>query len=60
VPTLTRVLRADFLGIELDLKGEMLTPDEVTALQDAPWTSASSVRRCTPGISSCGCCGASR
>jgi DNA-binding transcriptional LysR family regulator len=34
LPTLTRVLRADFPGIELDLKGEMLTPDQVGALQD--------------------------
>jgi DNA-binding transcriptional LysR family regulator len=34
LPTLTRVLRADFPGIELDLKGEMLTPDQVSALQD--------------------------
>jgi DNA-binding transcriptional LysR family regulator len=34
LPTLTRVLRADFPGIELDLKGEMLTPDQVNALQD--------------------------
>lgn len=34
LPTLTRVLRADFPRIELDLKGEMLTPDQVEALHD--------------------------
>lgn len=34
LPTLARVLRADFPGIELDLKGEMLTPDQVDALHD--------------------------
>jgi DNA-binding transcriptional LysR family regulator len=34
LPTLTRVLRADFPGIDLDLKGEMLTPVQVSALQD--------------------------
>jgi DNA-binding transcriptional LysR family regulator len=34
LPTLTRVLRSDFPGIELCLKGEMLTPDQVHALQD--------------------------
>lgn len=32
LPSLARVLRKDFPGIELDLKGEMLTPDQVTAL----------------------------
>jgi DNA-binding transcriptional LysR family regulator len=34
LPTLARVLRAEFPGIELDLKGEMLTPDQVDALHD--------------------------
>ncbi len=32
LPQLARVLRQDFPGIELDLKGEMLTPDQVSAL----------------------------
>jgi DNA-binding transcriptional LysR family regulator len=34
LPTLARVLRTDFPGIELDLKGEMLTPNQVDALHD--------------------------
>lgn len=34
LPSLARVLRAELPGIELDLKGEMLTPDQVTALLD--------------------------
>ena len=32
LPRLARALRHDFPGIELDLHGEMLTPDQVTAL----------------------------
>jgi DNA-binding transcriptional LysR family regulator len=32
LPSLARVLRRDFPGMELDLKGEMLTPDQVSAL----------------------------
>ena len=32
LPRLARVLREDFPGIELDLRGEMLTPDQVAAL----------------------------
>jgi DNA-binding transcriptional LysR family regulator len=32
LPTLARVLRAELPGIELDLRGEMLTPDQVAAL----------------------------
>jgi DNA-binding transcriptional LysR family regulator len=32
LPSLVRVLRADLPGIELDIHGEMLTPDQVTAL----------------------------
>ncbi|GLY08770.1 LysR family transcriptional regulator [Actinoplanes sp. NBRC 101535] len=32
LPVLSRDLRAGFPGIELDLKGELLTPDQVTAL----------------------------
>lgn len=34
LPTLARVLRSDLPGIELDLKGEMLTPRQVAALGD--------------------------
>lgn len=34
LPSLARVLRAELPGIELDLKGEMLTPDQVAALLD--------------------------
>jgi DNA-binding transcriptional LysR family regulator len=34
LPRLARVLREDFPGIDLDLKGEMLTPDQVAALLD--------------------------
>jgi len=34
LPSLARVLRRDLPGIELDLKGEMLTPDQVSALLD--------------------------
>src|ERR1700760_3478300 len=34
LPSLVRVLRADLPGIELDIHGEMLTPDQVTALTD--------------------------
>ena len=34
LPSLARVLRSDFPGIELDLRGEMLTPDQVDALVD--------------------------
>ncbi|WP_375479323.1 LysR family transcriptional regulator [uncultured Jatrophihabitans sp.] len=34
LPSLARVLRAELPGIELDLKGEMLTPDQVSALLD--------------------------
>lgn len=34
LPTLARVLHEDMPGIELDLKGEMLTPRQVTALGD--------------------------
>lgn len=34
LPTLARVLRADLPGIELDLRGEMLTPRQVAALAD--------------------------
>jgi DNA-binding transcriptional LysR family regulator len=34
LPSLVRVLRADLPGIELDIHGEMLTPDQVTALAD--------------------------
>jgi DNA-binding transcriptional LysR family regulator len=32
LPVLSRDLRSSFPGIELDLKGELLTPDQVTAL----------------------------
>ncbi len=32
LPSLIRVLRADLPGIELDIHGEMLTPDQVAAL----------------------------
>ena len=32
VPSLARVLRSELPGIELDLRGEMLTPDQVDAL----------------------------
>jgi len=34
LPTLARVLRSELPGIELDLKGEMLTPVQVAALLD--------------------------
>jgi len=34
LPSLARVLRAELPGIELDLRGEMLTPDQVNALLD--------------------------
>jgi DNA-binding transcriptional LysR family regulator len=34
LPSLARVLRSDFPGIELALRGEMLTPDQVDALLD--------------------------
>lgn len=34
LPSLARVLRAELPGIELDLRGEMLTPDQVSALLD--------------------------
>jgi DNA-binding transcriptional LysR family regulator len=34
LPSLVRVLRADLPGIELDIRGEMLTPDQVTALAE--------------------------
>lgn len=34
LPTLSRVLHEDLPGIELDLKGEMLTPRQVAALAD--------------------------
>src|SRR6201996_9581026 len=34
LPSLVRVLRADLPGIELDIRGEMLTPDQVAALLD--------------------------
>jgi DNA-binding transcriptional LysR family regulator len=34
LPSLARVLRAELPGIELDLKGEMLTPVQVAALLD--------------------------
>lgn len=34
LPTLAQVLRADLPGIELDLRGEMLTPRQVAALAD--------------------------
>ena len=34
LPSLVRVLRTDLPGIELDIHGEMLTPDQVTALTD--------------------------
>ena len=34
LPRLARVLREDFPGIALDLKGEMLTPNQVAALLD--------------------------
>ncbi|MBV9795974.1 MAG: LysR family transcriptional regulator [Actinobacteria bacterium] len=34
LPALVRVLRADLPGIELDIHGEMLTPDQVTALTE--------------------------
>jgi DNA-binding transcriptional LysR family regulator len=34
LPSLVRVLRADLPGIELDIHGEMLTPDQVAALLD--------------------------
>ncbi|MEO9137834.1 MAG: LysR family transcriptional regulator [Jatrophihabitans sp.] len=34
LPSLARVLRVELPGIDLDLKGEMLTPDQVTALLD--------------------------
>lgn len=34
LPSLARVLRTELPGIELDLKGEMLTPNQVTALLD--------------------------
>jgi DNA-binding transcriptional LysR family regulator len=34
LPSLVRVLRADLPGIELDIHGEMLTPDQVAALTD--------------------------
>lgn len=34
LPSLARVLRSDLPGIELDLRGEMLTPDQVDALVD--------------------------
>lgn len=34
VPTLARVLAADFPDVELELRGEMLTPDQVSALVD--------------------------
>ena len=34
LPSLVRVLRAELPGIELDIHGEMLTPDQVTALTD--------------------------
>lgn len=34
LPSLVRVLRADLPGIELDIHGEMLTPDQVAALID--------------------------
>jgi DNA-binding transcriptional LysR family regulator len=34
LPSLVRVLRAELPGIEVDIRGEMLTPDQVTALAD--------------------------
>lgn len=34
LPSLVRALRADLPGIELDIHGEMLTPDQVAALID--------------------------
>lgn len=34
LPSLARVLRAELPGIELDLRGEMLTPNQVCALLD--------------------------
>ena len=34
LPSLARALRAELPGIELDLRGEMLTPDQVAALLD--------------------------
>jgi DNA-binding transcriptional LysR family regulator len=34
LPSLARVLREDFPGIELELKGEMLTPNQIAALLD--------------------------
>jgi DNA-binding transcriptional LysR family regulator len=34
LPTLVRVLRADLPGIEPDIHGEMLTPDQVAALAE--------------------------
>lgn len=34
LPSLARVLRAELPGIDLDLHGEMLTPDQVSALLD--------------------------
>lgn len=34
LPPFSRVLRLDFPLLELDLKGEMLTPDQVVALED--------------------------
>lgn len=34
LPSLVRVLRADLPGIELDIHGEMLTPNQVAALTD--------------------------
>jgi DNA-binding transcriptional LysR family regulator len=34
LPSLVRALRADLPGIELDIHGEMLTPDQVAALLD--------------------------
>jgi len=34
LPSLTRVLRAQLPGLDLDLRGEMLTPDQVASLLD--------------------------
>lgn len=34
LPSLVRVLRAELPGVELDIRGEMLTPDQVCALAD--------------------------
>ena len=34
LPSLVRMLRAELPGIEVDIRGEMLTPDQVTALAD--------------------------